>query len=149
MGDRFSKRQALVHPPHLFEPQLLSQFLFGVAPVQHFLESLGLFQGGEVLALDVLHQGHFGNLVIIGLDHAHRGGVKPGYLASPPPTLTGHQHKLLGDGGTRAVRYEGAESPHHHQRLDESLLLDGLRQLLQFGLIKNLARLEGIRVYKR
>jgi hypothetical protein len=141
LGGQVDQRQALVHPPNLLEAQLLSQDLFGIAAVQHLLEGLGLFQRREVLALNVLHQGHFRHLVVVGLDHAHRGHGEASDLASLPPALPGHQHEHLG----RA--FQGAF--HYHQGFDESLLLDGLGQFFQGLLLKYLARLARIRVYLR
>jgi hypothetical protein len=83
------------------------------------LHALRLFQGVEVLALDVLDERH-GQRRLIGNvldDHRHRG--EPGHLRRTKTPLSGDDLELLR--GQRA----------HQDRLDDALLADGLGQLGQ------------------
>ena len=54
------------------------------------LERSGLFQGVEVLALQVLDNGQLGHLAVVGLDHLDRHVAPAGLHRRPQPPLAGH-----------------------------------------------------------
>ena len=98
----------------------IRHFLVGESELlQQTLEPHGLLNGVEILALDVLDQGHRHGGLVTDLPHHCGDGGKAGPLGTAPAALAGDD--LV------AVDPE----PPHQQRLDDALGADRVRQFLQ------------------
>src|SRR5689334_13179531 len=94
--------------------------------------SLGLLDGRQILALEVLDQRDLQCLRIRERSDDDRDLVHPHALRGPPPPLAGNQleSRLLAGHGT------------HEQRLNDALLADRLGERIEFGFDKAPPRLE-------
>ena len=93
------------------------------------LVGLRLFQRGEVLALDVLHQGEGESVALGGVADDDGHFRQAGQLGRPPASLAGDEH-VAGVG--RAADQD---------RLEDAVLTDAGRELLQAGGLEMGARL--------
>ena len=109
----------LAHPP--------GRLLLGHAVVgNQGPEALGLLHGVQVLPLEVLDHSQLHGLLVVRLDH-HSGDLRQlRHPGGPPPPLSGDD-----------LIVAGGELP-HRQGLDDPVLPDGVRQLLQLLLIEAL-----------
>ncbi len=95
---------------------------------------LGLFDGVEIGALQILDQGELQHLLVaVDLAHHDRHLGQAGALRRAPATLAGDDHEAL------AVR-------RHDQRLHDALDADRLRELRQAGVVEVGSRLIAVRL---
>ena len=112
--------------------------LLGEAVVLHqHLVALSFLHGAQVLPLEVLDHGQLGGLAVVGLDHHHGDLSEACQPGGPPAALAGNNLVVA-----------GAELP-DGQGLDDAVLTNGLRQLLQLLLIKVLPGLSGAALHLR
>ena len=81
------------------------------------IKSPGHFNGGEILALDVLDQRNFQQLLVGKLLDDHWNPGQAAKLRGPPPAFACYQ-------------LVPAAAPADDQRLDNTVSFDGLRELL-------------------
>ncbi len=105
----------------LSETELMDQAMIG----------FGLFNRIQVGPLDVLHQRHFQQLVVVDRSHHHRDLTQSG-------APRGAQTALAGD------QLEAGVDLAHHQRLQDSLPPDRFGQFLQLGFGKLAAGLKAV-----
>jgi len=96
--------------------------------------AFGLFDGVQVLALQVFDQRHLHGALLVGREDAHRHLLEPGHTAGAPAALA------------RDDLIKAAVKRPHRDRLDEPVGTDGLGEQLQRLGIKALARLVGARL---
>jgi hypothetical protein len=94
--------------------------------------AIGLFDGGEVLALDVFNESDFQRLVIGQLTDDNRHIVQPCDLGRPPAAFPGNDFIIFRMAGTGP----------HQDGLQQAAALDGVRQAVQFSFVEALARLQ-------
>ena len=106
------------------------RFLLGHVVLLHqHLVPLGLFDGVQILTLQVLDHGQLHGLAVVGLNDHSRHLSQPRHTGGAPPALTGNDLVIA-----------GLELP-HRQRLDDAVLPDGVGQVGQCIGVKQLARL--------
>ena len=91
-----------------------------------------LFEGGEVLAVEVLDQGLLDRTEVVGLSDDGGDGVEAGSASSPPPPFPGDEAIAAVFGGP------------HQDRLQHPQLADRGRQVGQRLLVEVNARLVGV-----
>lgn len=96
------------------------------------LVTAGFFDCVEIFALKIFYEGKFQNGAVIRFTDDDRDFRQPGHLGGAPPAFTGDQFKNVA-----ALADD--------ERLDDSLLLDGVRQFLKRFRGKILAWLKGTR----
>ena len=93
--------------------------------------ALGLFDGVQILPLEVLDHGQLHGLAVVGLDD-HGGHLcQPGHPRRPPPPLAGDD-----------LIIPALQLP-HRQRLDDAVYPDGVRQIAERLRVEALAGLGG------
>ena len=97
------------------------------------LEGLGLLQRGQLLALDVLHEGQLEEPLVRHLPHDHGDGGEADLLRGPPAPLPRDDLVAL-------------PHPADEDRLDHPALPEGGGQLAETGGVQGRAGLEGVRV---
>ena len=94
-----------------------------------------LLKGVEIRPLDVFDDGELERLAVTRLDEQDGHLVQAGTLPGPPATLSGDD----------LVNIRHARQGPHQDRLDDALLADGPRQVLELLLVKALAGIAGVR----
>ncbi len=96
----------------------------------------GLFDGVQLLALDVLHEGDLEHLMIGDFPHEHGDLIEPGSLRRPPPPLPSDELE------SRPVFTDD-------ERLYDALLAHGLGEIAEPLFVDMLTRLVGVGVDPR
>ena len=91
---------------------------------------LGLLEGIEILALEVLDEGHLEHVAVRGIAHDHRHLRQLQLGRGPPAALPGDEFILP------------VHEP-HDERLDHPMFADRIDQLGEVLLVETLARLQG------
>ena len=132
VGGQLEQAQVVGHGRAVFAHPVAQLFLAQVALAQQALVAEGDFDGIQVLSLNVLNQGHFQHLLVVGLADVGRNGFQtrqPGGLQAPLPA-----DELVG---------VGAELAQGHG-LDDALNLNALGQFVQGLLVEMGAGLVGV-----
>jgi len=104
-----------------------------VVLLQVSLERRCLLERVQILALQVLDNGQFGHLAVVGLDNQDRHFGPSGFRGRTESALAGNELIAI------------VELSHHHW-LEQSMCLDALGQGLHIGLVEGLTRLVRIAV---
>ena len=119
------------------------------------LQTLGFFQGVQVLALNVFDQRHGGGRLVGHVAHQHGHALQPrqaGGTETPLPgndlvhrarTTRGGRQPLLGLQGSQAALALGVVQAPHQNGLHDALGLDAFGQLVQRAFVHARARLVG------
>ncbi len=97
------------------------------------LETSGFFQRVKVFALEVFDDGQFGGLAVVGLDDVHRHFAPAGLHSRPQTALAGDNLVAIADAAD-------------HDRLQQAVGRDALREFLDFVAVEILAGLVRIAV---
>ena len=92
------------------------------------LERLGLFDRVEILALDVFDDGQLGHLAIVDVADLHRHLLPVGGLGGAEAALAGDQLVAVADAAD-------------HQRLQDAVGANAVRQVGDLGFVERLPRL--------